>query len=259
MRLLVGQERTLNFNLILTSRAEQVSISSSIGDIDQTSAVVQGRITSTQLEGLPLNGRNWSNLLPLVAGATDAGTSDQRTVRFAGRGRDDNNISFDGVDATGISNQPQKTGIRLAVPASTLDEFKVDSTLYTADSADGTGGQIVLASRGGTNMLHGEIFEFLRNNVFDARNTFAAGKQPFRLNQFGANAGGPSSGIDRSSLSPLRRIDNVLTRLLRAIPQALLIVPSFSPNRRLLHQLSMSFPPETFFNQVAQISTGSPV
>jgi hypothetical protein len=112
-------------------------------------------------------------------------------VRFAGHGRDDNNISFDGVDATGISNQPQKTGIRLAIPASTIDEFKVDSTLYTADSADGTGGQIVLASRGGTNTFRGEMFEFLRNDVFDARNTFASEKQPFRLNQFGANAGGP--------------------------------------------------------------------
>jgi hypothetical protein len=101
------------------------------------------------------------------------------------------NVSFDGVDATGISNQPQKTGIRLAIPASTIAEFKVDSTLYTADSADGTGGQIVLVSRGGTNAFHGEPFEFLRNDVFDARNTFTTSKQPFRLNQFGANASGP--------------------------------------------------------------------
>jgi hypothetical protein len=130
-------------------------------------------------------------LLPLIPGATDAGTSDQRTVRFAGHGRDDNNISLDGVDATGISNQPQKTGIRLAIPTSSITEFKVDSTLYTADSADGTGGQIILASHGGTNAFRGELFEFLRNDVFDARNTFAPGKQPFRLNQFGANLGGP--------------------------------------------------------------------
>jgi hypothetical protein len=144
-----------------------------------------------QIEGLPINGRNWSNLLPLIPGATDSGTPDQRTVRFAGHGRDDNNITFDGVDATGISNQPQKTGIRLAIPASTINEFKVDSTLYTADSADGTGSQMVLASTGGTNVFHGELFDFLRNDVFDARNPFATGKQPFRLNQFGANGGGP--------------------------------------------------------------------
>jgi hypothetical protein len=191
IRLLVGQERILHFKLSVTGRTEQVLVTSSISEIDQTSAVVQGRMVETQVAGLPLNGRNWSNLLPLIPGATDAGTSDQRTVRFAGHGRDDNNISFDGVDATGISNQPQKTGIRLAIPASTIAEFKVDSTLYTADSADGTGGQIVLVSRGGTNAFHGELFDFVRNDVFDARNTFATGKQPFRLNQFGANASGP--------------------------------------------------------------------
>lgn len=191
VRLLVGQERTLNVELALNGRAEQIGVTSSVSELDQGSAVVEGRMVRAQVNGIPLNGRNWSNLLPLMPGATDAGTSDQRSVRFAGHGRDDNNISFDGVDATGISNQPQKTGIRLAIPASAVAEFKVDSALYTADSADGTGGQIVLASLGGTNSFHGEVFEFFRNDVLDARNTFASGKQPFRLNQFGANAGGP--------------------------------------------------------------------
>jgi carboxypeptidase family protein/TonB-dependent receptor-like protein len=191
VELLVGQERTLDFGLLLAGHAVQVNVTSSVSEIDQTSAAVQGRMVQKQIEGLPLNGRNWSNLLPLIPGATDSGTSDQRTVRFAGHGRDDNNITFDGVDATGISNQPQKTGIRLAIPASTINEFKVDSTLYTADSADGTGGQMVLASTGGTNVFHGELFEFLRNDVFDARNPFATRKQPFGLNQFGANVGGP--------------------------------------------------------------------
>jgi hypothetical protein len=176
----------------LTAQAVKVEVTSSISEIDQTSAAVGGRMVQKQIEGVPINGRNWSNLLPLIPGATDAGTSDQRTVRFAGHGRDDNNITFDGVDATGISNQPQKTGIRLAIPASTIDEFKVDSTLYTSDSADGTGGQVVLASIAGTNLFRGEVFEFLRNDGFDARNPFASGKQPFRLNQFGANAGGPA-------------------------------------------------------------------
>jgi hypothetical protein len=191
IQLLVGQERTLDFKLQLTGSAVQVEVVSSVSEIDQTSAAVQGRMVQKQIEGLPINGRNWSNLLPLIPGATDSGTSDQRTVRFAGHGRDDNNTTFDGVDATGISNQPQKTGIRLAIPVSAIAEFKVDSTLYTSESADGTGGQVVLASTGGTNAFHGELFEYLRNDIFDARNPFASGKQPFRLNQFGANVGGP--------------------------------------------------------------------
>jgi hypothetical protein len=191
VELLVGQERVLDFQLVLAGKEVQVDVSSAASEIDQTSAAVQARMVQGQIDNLPINGRNWANLLPLIPGATDAGTSDQRTVRFAGHGRDDNNITFDGVDATGISNQPQKTGIRLAIPTSAINEFKVDSTLYTADSADGTGGQMVLASPSGTNFVHGELFEFLRNDVFDARNPFASRKQPFRLNQFGANAGGP--------------------------------------------------------------------
>jgi hypothetical protein len=190
VELLVGQTRTLNVTLQVAGQTAHVDVIASVSEIDQTTAVVGARYTQHQLDNLPVNGRNWSNLLPLTPGATDSGTSDQRTVRFAGHGRDDNNISFDGVDATGISNQPQKTGIRLAIPVSGIAEFKVDSTLYI-ESADGTGGQMVLASPSGSHQYHGELFEYLRNNVFDARNTFSSTTQPFRLNQFGGDLGGP--------------------------------------------------------------------
>jgi hypothetical protein len=190
IELQIGQTRTLNVTLQVSGPSERVDITAATSRVDQNSAVIGTRYMQSQIDNLPVNGRNWSNLLPLTPGATDSGTSDQRTVRFAGHGRDDNNITFDGVDATGISNQPQKTGIRLAIPLSGVSEFKVDSTLYI-ESADGTGGQMVLASPSGTSQFHGEVFEYLRNDVFDARNPFASSKQPFRLNQFGGNLGGP--------------------------------------------------------------------
>ena len=191
IRLSVGQARVLDVTLAPEGSATRVEVSARGAELDPVSAAIGTRLEHQQISDLPVNGRNWASLLPLIPGATDPGTSDQRSVRFAGHGRDDNNTTFDGVDATGISNQPQKTGIRLAIPTSTIAEFKVDSTLYTADSADGTGGQMTLASTAGTNAFHGEGFEYLRNDVVDARNPFASGKQPFRLNQFGANAGGP--------------------------------------------------------------------
>jgi hypothetical protein len=191
IRLYVGQARHLDVTLHIAGTAARVDVSVSGSEIDPVSASVGARLERRQISDLPVNGRNWASLLPLIPGATDPGTSDQRSVRFAGHGRDDNNITLDGVDATGISNQPQKTGIRLAVPTSTIAEFRVDSSLYAVDSADGTGGQVTLASSGGTNTLHGNVFEYLRNDVFDARNPFATGTQPFRLNQFGANLGGP--------------------------------------------------------------------
>lgn len=191
VRLYVGQARNLDFTLEVAGSVARVDVTARVSEIESVSAALGARLEQTQISSLPINGRNWASLLPLIPGATDPGTSDQRSVRFAGHGRDDNNITYDGVDATGISNQPQKTGIRLAIPTSTVAEFKVDSTLYTVDSADGTGGQAVLASPRGTNNFHGQIFEYLRNDIFDARNPFATGKQPFRLNQFGANLSGP--------------------------------------------------------------------
>ncbi len=191
IRLSVGQTRTLDITLPLARKTEQVSVVARLSEVDQESAAIGNRIEQRQINSLPLNGRNWASMLPLIAGAVDPGTSDQRSVRFAGHGRDDNNFTLDGVDAGGISNQPQKSAVRLATPTSAISEFKVDSTLFTAETGVSSGAQIVLASPAGTNQYHADLFEFLRNDALDARNPFAAGKQPFRLNQFGADFGGP--------------------------------------------------------------------
>jgi len=191
IELMIGQTRNLNIKLQLSGLSQRLDVQATASEIDVASAALGSFVVRDQLNNLPMNGRNWTTLLPLMPGATDPGSSDQRTVRFAGHGRDDNNITYDGVDATGISNQPQKTGIRLAIPSSAIAEFKVDSALYSAASADGAGGQVILASVGGTNAFHGELFEFLRNDVFDARNPFASSNPRFHLNQFGANFGGP--------------------------------------------------------------------
>jgi len=191
IRLAVGQTRTIEVTLSLDARSEDVSVSARISEIEQTSAAIGSRIEHQQVTELPLNGRNWSSMLPLVAGAIDPGTGDQRSVRFAGHGRDDTNFTLDGIDAGGISNQPQKSQIRIAIPTESIAEFKVDATLFPAETGVGSGAQMVLASSTGSNAMHGDIFEFLQNDVFDARNPFALQKQPFRLNQFGANFGGP--------------------------------------------------------------------
>jgi hypothetical protein len=191
IRVAVGQTRTMDITLLLAEHAEEVSVTAILSEIDQASAAFGNRIQQAQINKLPLNGRNWASMLPLITGAVDSSTSDQRSVRFAGHGRDDNNFTFDGVDAGGISNQPQKSQIRLAIPTSSIAEFKVDSTLFPAETGVGSGAQIVIASSAGTNFYHGDAFEFLRDEVFDARNPFAIKKQPFRLNQFGGDAGGP--------------------------------------------------------------------
>ena len=87
----VGRTRTLNATLPVSGGDERVEVSASSAELDQTSDALGGRIEPEQAKELPLNGRNWATLTALVPGAVDTGGSNQRSVRFAGRGRDDDN------------------------------------------------------------------------------------------------------------------------------------------------------------------------
>src|SRR5207249_2778384 len=145
-----------------------------------------------QLENIPINGRNWATLETLAPGAINAGIGGQRDIRFVGRGRDDNNFTFDGIDATGVQEQSQKADARLNISLESIAEFRVESAVYTAESGASGGAQVNAVSKTGTNNFHGALFEFFRDNVFDARSPFDPSEiPPFRMNQFGANLGGP--------------------------------------------------------------------
>lgn len=189
----IGRTRTLNAKLQVSAREERVEVSASSEQMDTNTNALGGRIAKVQARDLPLNGRNWATLTALVPGAVDTGGSNQRSIRFAGRGRDDDNFTYDGIDETNIVNQPQQPYVRLAVPLDTIEEFRIDAMMATAESG-GTGGpQLALTSPSGTNRWHGNAFEYLRNNIFDARQPvpMSASQPPFHLNQYGASLGGP--------------------------------------------------------------------
>ncbi len=187
----VDRTRTLNAVLHISGGSEQVQVSDTASELDQSSDALGARIEPKQVRELPLNGRNWSTLTALVPGAIDTGGSNQRTVRFAGRGLDDNNFTYDGIDATNIVNQAQQPFVRLAIPTESIQEFRIDTMLFTADGGSTPGGQVAVVSRTGTNTFHGNVFEFLRNDIFDAREPIDRVKHPFRLNQYGGSLGGP--------------------------------------------------------------------
>src|SRR5215469_8742562 len=190
----VGRTRTLNVKLQLAEAAEQLSVSAATQPLDQTSDSLGTEIEQKQVNELTLNGRNWATLTALAAGAIDTGGSNQRSIRFAGRGRDDNNFTYDGIDATNIINQAQQPYVRLAIPLDTIQEFHADSMLATAETGGTGGGQMAVTSPAGTNQFHGDTFEFFRNKVFDAREPIDAlnpVQPPFHLNQFGGSLGGP--------------------------------------------------------------------
>src|ERR1700733_13375453 len=190
---IVGQTRTLNARLDVAGGLQQASITEPLVELDRVDGTIGAAVEQEQVSELPLNGRGWAALTALVPGAIDNGAGDQRTIRFAGHGLDDNNLTLDGVDATAIYNQEQREYMRLNVPLDSIDQFQVQSQNFGADVQGGSaGGQVAVVSPSGTNTFHGDAFDYFRNDALEARTPFnGPSPNPFLLNQFGAGGGGP--------------------------------------------------------------------
>jgi hypothetical protein len=189
----VDHTGTLNATLRVSGATEHVEVPADSQLLDRTTSTLTGLIERKQADELPLNGRDWSSLTAYIPGAIDTGGSNQRSIRFAGRGLDDSNFTYDGVDATNVINQTQRAWARLAIPLDAIAEFRVDTLMATAEDGATGGAQLAVASPTGTNQFHGRLFEFLRNNIFDAPEPEWSGvaQQKLRLNQFGGSLGGP--------------------------------------------------------------------
>ena len=192
----VGQTRTLDVQLGVGAITEQIEVKAE-GVANRTSAEASTVIDTDQIANLPNNGRDWASFTLLAPFAQDDGGGDQRTIRFAGRARDDNNFSFDGVDAGGIQEQAQKSQTRLQISQDAIEEYRVNSALYDAEYGTQAGGQIDVVTKSGTNDWHGTLFGYFRNSVFDARNfndydlNGNPAIPPFRMGQYGLTLGGP--------------------------------------------------------------------
>ncbi|RZU43632.1 carboxypeptidase family protein [Edaphobacter modestus] len=189
-----GNVRTLDITLHVQSVSETVEVIDTVADLDKTTATFGGTVSGEQVRNIPLNGRNWATLETLAPGAIDSGSGLQSSIRFAGNGIDDNNYRLDGVDASGVMKQALKSALRLQISSDAIAEFKVDSAVYTAENGGSAGGQVSVVSKSGSNQFHGKVFDFLRNDIFDARsplNPTTSKKPAFHLNQYGTDLGGP--------------------------------------------------------------------
>src|SRR5438874_1075361 len=194
IQLLVGETRPVDVELQLRTVSEEVQVLGTTVPLETTNSRVGAVLEHEQLENIPLNGRNWATLEALAPGAINAGSGGQRDIRFVGRGRDDNNFTFDGIDATGVQEQSQKADARLNISLESIAEFRVESAVYTAESGSSGGAQVNAVSKTGTNSFHGAAFDFFRDSMFDSRSPFDPARiLPFRMNQFGISAGGPMS------------------------------------------------------------------
>lgn len=196
--LAVGQERRLD--LILEPQAVQTAVTvteAGLTTVETSSARMGANVNEREVANMPLNGRQLSQLYLLAPGAQTAGGGSYDNIRFSGRANQQNAVRYDGVEGSSIVdaspgnlNGETSTGLRLQSSLENVQEFRVDSSNYPAEFGTGTAGQITVVTKSGSNDFHGSLFEYVRNNKFDARNFFDAEKAPLRLNQFGGSLGG---------------------------------------------------------------------
>ena len=199
--LTVGQEAVVNLRLEVGDLAQQVTVSEDAPLVNTTTASMSGVVGAREVKDLPLNGRSFDNLITLNAGAISYGlkspqtsTSNGNTFTVAGRRPADNIVLMNGIEYTGSSQLAITpggvSGDLLGIDA--VREFNVLTDTYSAEYGKRAGAQVSVVTQSGGNIIHGSLFEFVRNSAFDARNFFdQGGVPPFRRNQFGGAAGGP--------------------------------------------------------------------
>jgi hypothetical protein len=210
-----GFKRTSRLDVVVeVQQTARIDLSMQVGDVSQTVEVNEetpllqpetsslGQVVEERKANeLPLNGRNVFNLISLAPSVVPQGSAGGTPVGVNpfGWGNYQVNGSFGNQSAEYLDGQPLNIGyINLPVVIPTQDsiqEFKVQTSNLGADWGKFSGGVINLSTKSGTNGLHGEAYEYLRNKVLDANDFFLNKAQqkrpPFTQNQFGANAGGP--------------------------------------------------------------------
>jgi hypothetical protein len=174
-----GEERMLDVHLQPASVENTITVEArDAAQVQTDTASIAATVGDREVKNLPINGRMISNLYLLVPGASSSGAGTFDDIRFFGRSNEQNTIRYDGIEAgTVIDSSPADlTGangasqFRLSQSIENVQEFHVESTTYSAEYGRGTGGQISIITKSGSNQFHGDLFEYVRNDWFDARN-----------------------------------------------------------------------------------------
>ena len=186
----------LTIDLKLGTTQEVIQITSDAPLVEVVSNSL-GKVTSgREIVDLPLNGRNFTQLgllqagaAPLTQGLAQAGGSlrEGHAYSINGMRPESNNFLIDG--ARNINNVD--TGFALKPPIDAIAEFRIITSGASAEFGEGLGSNTNLVMKSGSNAIHGSVYEFFRNDVFDARNFFSKDVEPLKQNQFGATVGGP--------------------------------------------------------------------
>src|SRR5437870_3892070 len=202
--LTVGAQAIVDFSLSVGRTQESVTVESQVSQIDTVSTAVAAYVEAKQINDLPLNGRNFTDLVALVPGVAtgsqigNPGTGTQNLLygvesnfSVSGARAEGQAYLLDSTNIQGFWNHGSGSGVMgttLGIEA--IAEFSVLTNTYSAQFG-GSGAVVNAVSKSGTNSLHGSAYEFLRNSALDAREFFDSVKPPFRQNQLGASLGGP--------------------------------------------------------------------
>src|SRR5438477_5956573 len=202
----------VNFEMVLGSALESVTVEGDTLPLDTESSTIGTVVEQRKANELPLNGRNVFNLIELAPSVVPQGSSTGTPVGVNPLGWNNYQVggSFGNQSAEYLDGQPLNIGyINLPVLIPTQDsiqEFTVQTSNLGAEWGKFSGGVTNLSTKGGTDSLHAEVYEYVRNRIFNANDYFlnATGRRrpPWIQNQFGANAGGPlripGSGAERT-------------------------------------------------------------
>jgi hypothetical protein len=202
LNLNVGQELTLSLAMRTTGLSATVNVVSGEETVtDSGSASMSANVIPREIQGLPINSRQLSQLYLQAPGSVNSGSGTFGDIRFSGRAVEQNIVRYDGVEGTAIIdaspgnlNGEIPTPFRLQSSLENVQEFRVDSNVYPAEQGTGTGGQINVVTKSGGKDFHGSAFWYLRNDALDAGNFFdniIGQKSRLRMNQFGGSVGGP--------------------------------------------------------------------
>ena len=194
VELTIGQNVRVDAALEVGSLETQVTVTGTAPLVDTISPVLSGLIDDRRVVDLPLNGRNLMSLAGILPGVLAVNVTQQMDNARSGPimdvngGRSNMNLfTFNG----GYFNNPSRnTGINYP-PPDAIEEVRILTHDFSAEYGHNPGSQVLVASKSGTNQIHGAAWEFLRNNDLNARNFFAPTVPVVHQHQFGAAAGGP--------------------------------------------------------------------
>jgi outer membrane receptor protein involved in Fe transport len=188
LELQVEQTARLDALLQVGAVSESIEVTADVPLVNTETSSRGDVIVSREITEMPLNGRDFNDLAFLVPGVQPAEQGGKGSPYVVNGARADaSNVTIDGLN----DQNPRDAGAQARPPLDSLQEFKLLTTGYSAEYGRLAGGVVNMVVRSGGNQVRGSLFEFVRNDLFDARNFFDAGKSELRRNQFGATLSGP--------------------------------------------------------------------